>query len=121
MSLDELCSCFTRERGRFEREFIRAKNDGARIHLLIENASIDKVMDHEYRSKMAPKSLTSSIDAWSERYGIRAVSYTHLVLDQIRSSPMDEHYISLNDNYYTISDGYYAQDNTFVLEAGEVI
>ena len=71
MSLDELCSCFTKERSRFEREFIRAKNDGARMHLLIENASIDKAMDHEYGSKMAPKSLTSSIDAWSERYDIK--------------------------------------------------
>ena len=71
MSLDELCSCFTKEISRFEREFIRAKNDGARMHLLIENASIDKAMDHEYGSKMAPKSLTSSIDAWSERYDIK--------------------------------------------------
>ena len=71
MSLDELCSCFTKERSRFEREFIRAKNDGARMHLLIENASIDKAMDHEYGSKMDPKSLTSSIDAWSERYDIK--------------------------------------------------
>lgn len=71
MSLDELCSCFTKGRSRFEREFIRAKNDGARMHLLIENASIDKAMDHEYGSKMAPKSLTSSIDAWSERYDIK--------------------------------------------------
>lgn len=49
------------------------------------------------------------------------VPISRAVLDQIRSNPMDEHYISLNDNYYTISDGYYAQDNTFVLEAGEVI
>lgn len=71
MSLDELCSCFTKGRSRFEREFIRAKNDGARMHLLIENASIDKAMDHEYGSKMAPKLLTSSIDAWSERYDIK--------------------------------------------------
>lgn len=71
MSLDELCSCLTKGRSRFKREFIRAKNDGARMHLLIENASIDKAMDHEYCSKMAPKSLTSSIDAWSERYDIK--------------------------------------------------
>lgn len=46
------------------------------------------------------------------------IPISRTVLDQIRVSPMDEHYISLNDNYYTVSDGYYAKDNTFVLEAG---
>ena len=39
MNLDELAQCYTRGRKRFEREFERAKAAGARIYLLIEDAS----------------------------------------------------------------------------------
>ena len=39
MNLDELASCLTHSRDRFEREFKRAKENNARILLLVENAS----------------------------------------------------------------------------------
>lgn len=70
MNLDELCTCFTSGRKRFEREFIRAKQDGAKIYLLIENATMDKAMDGVYRSHMKPDSLVASILAWSARYNL---------------------------------------------------
>lgn len=36
MNLDELAGCFTRSRKRFEAEFARAKENGARIYLLVK-------------------------------------------------------------------------------------
>lgn len=68
MNLDELCSCFTRDRKRFEREFVRAKEAGGRLILLVENASLDKALAGQYRSQMHPDALLASLFAWSARY-----------------------------------------------------
>ena len=68
MCLDELCTCFTRDRKRFEREFLRAKEAGGRLILLVENASLDKALAGQYRSQMHPDALLASLFAWSARY-----------------------------------------------------
>lgn len=68
MSLDEICGNFGRERKRFIAEFERAKADGARVYLLIENATFTDIFSHNYRSKYAPNSLIASIFAWIPRY-----------------------------------------------------
>ena len=73
MNLDECCMCFSKERKRFEREFERAKADGARIWLIIEEASWEKVFGAEYRSKLNPDSLIGSLLAWSIRYDLRLI------------------------------------------------
>jgi len=69
MNVDELCNCFTKGRARFEREFERAKESETKIYLLIENGSMDNVLNGKYRSKMEPSSLSASLLAWSIRYG----------------------------------------------------
>lgn len=71
MSLDELCSCFTASRERFEREFIRAKEAGAKIHLLIEDANYEKMFNGGYKSRLNPDSLIASWLAWANRYDIQ--------------------------------------------------
>lgn len=68
MSIDELCNCYCKDRARFEREFGRAKNAGAKIYLLIEDATWEAVYGGKYRSKMKPESLVASILAWLARY-----------------------------------------------------
>ena len=68
MNLDELCACFTRDRKRFEREFVRAKEAGGLLILLVENASLDKALAGQYRSQMHPDALLASLFAWSARY-----------------------------------------------------
>lgn len=68
-NLDELAMCFGSQRKRFEREFQRASDNNARMHLLVENASWEKLLAGDYRSKMNPKSLLASLTAWQERYG----------------------------------------------------
>lgn len=73
MNLDELCGCFTSGRERFEREFLRAREDGAKVYLLVENASWEKVLSGAYRSRMKPEALTASLLAWCARYNLTPV------------------------------------------------
>lgn len=68
MSIDELCACFCYGRQRFEREFLRAKAAGARLYLLIENATWEKAFAGDYRSRMAPNAFVASLVAWLARY-----------------------------------------------------
>lgn len=70
MSVDELCLCFGKERQRFQREFQRAKDAGARTYLLIENASWENIFNGKYKSKLSSEALIASIAAWSARYDL---------------------------------------------------
>lgn len=69
-NLDELAMCFTRSRERFQREFDRAAEAGAKIFLLVENASFDMILNGQYRSKVNSNAFLSSILSWSIRYGM---------------------------------------------------
>ena len=69
-NLDEICGNFTAERERFEREFLRAKANGTKVHLIIENATWSDVFLGNYRSKLAPKSLVASLLSWMVRFNI---------------------------------------------------
>lgn len=71
MNLDELAMCFTSERDRFEREFERADRDRTKMYLIVENASWEKLTGHCYRSKMLPKALMASINAFRARYNMQ--------------------------------------------------
>lgn len=68
MSLDELCQCYTRGRRRFQDEFLRAKNAGAKLYLLVENGSWEKAIKGEYRTRMSPTAFFASLTAWLARY-----------------------------------------------------
>lgn len=73
MNLSELCACFTRDRDRFKREFERARQAGAKIYLLIENASWDAAYAGRYRSKMNPAALIASMLAWLARFDCQII------------------------------------------------
>lgn len=73
MSIDELAMCFGRGRARFDREFQRARAAGAKIYLLVENASWEAILGHRYRSRFTPQALMASLAAWSVRYDITPV------------------------------------------------
>lgn len=73
MDWGELCNCFTWERGRFEREFERAKAKNAKIYLLVENATLDDAYSGNYRSQTTPASFTASIFAWLARYNCQII------------------------------------------------
>jgi hypothetical protein len=65
-NLDEICGNFTIERERFEREFMRAKAYGTKVHLIVENASWSDIFLGNYRSKLPPKSLVGSLLSWMD-------------------------------------------------------
>lgn len=73
MNLDELASCFTHTRDRFEREFKRAKEQNARIILLVENASWENLMNGKYSSKFNQNAFFASLCSWIVRYDIQLV------------------------------------------------
>ena len=73
MSLDELCACYGRDRTRFTREFNRARDAGARMYLLIENATMENAFNGKYKSRMSANALTASLFAWLARYDCRLV------------------------------------------------
>ena len=72
-SLNELASCFTHSRKRFQAEMERAKEHGARIFLLTENASWESLINGRYKSKLNPKAYFASITAWMIRYGLQVI------------------------------------------------
>ena len=67
-SLTELCGNMGQNRERFEREFTKAKSEGAKPFLIIENDSLNDVFLGNYNSKLKPKSLWSSLCVWMVRY-----------------------------------------------------
>jgi len=73
MSLDELAMCFTSGRRRFKREFERAKKNGARMYLLVENGSWEGIILHRYRSKFHPHAFLASLAAWMVRYRVPVI------------------------------------------------
>lgn len=72
-SLDEIVGNFTAHRERFERECLRAKANGIKVFLIIENASWDDVFLGNYRSKFPPKSLLASLLSWQVRFNVTII------------------------------------------------
>lgn len=70
MSIDEICGNFTRGRDRFAREFERAAKNGAKVHLIVEGGSYEKIISGKYRSRLNSKSLLASFFAFADRYNI---------------------------------------------------
>ena len=73
MSIDELCACYCKGRGRFSREFERAKSVGAKLYLLVEGANWENVISGKYRTKMSSEALVASITAWLARYDCQLI------------------------------------------------
>lgn len=78
MNLDELALCLGSQRKRFEAEFKRAKENGATVYLLIENANWDVLFNEEsYKlrchSKYTAKAMIASLTAFMSRYGLKVV------------------------------------------------
>lgn len=73
MDLDELASCFTRGRDRFRREFERARDNNARIFLIVENATWENLLAGKYRSRVHPSAFLASITAWTIRYNMNLI------------------------------------------------
>lgn len=73
MSLDELASCLTAQRERFQRELERLKADGIKTYLLVEKASWEDIYNGKYRSRMSPASFIGSLIWWAVHYDLRII------------------------------------------------
>lgn len=76
MSLDELSRNFTAGRERFAREFQRAKDNGGKLYLLVENGSLDMIFAGRYKTKFNRESYIASLMAWQARYGTQVLFCT---------------------------------------------
>lgn len=74
MNLDELASCFTHSRDRFEREFKRAKDQGANVFLLVENATWENLLAGRYRSKFNANAYLASLCSWILKYDLKFIN-----------------------------------------------
>ena len=72
-SLDELCGNLAQGRDRFEREFTRAKANGTKVFLLVENGSYEDIYLQNYRSQLPAKSLMASLMSWQVRFNITII------------------------------------------------
>lgn len=67
-SLDEIASNLTKGRDRFRREFERAHEKKCKVHLMIENGSIEQIQKWDYRSKFTPSSFIASLRTWCYKF-----------------------------------------------------
>lgn len=69
-NLDEIAMNFSASRDRFEREFLRAKANGTKVFLIIENATWEDIYLHNYRSQLSEKSFVASLMSFQIRFNI---------------------------------------------------
>ena len=69
-SLDELAGNLTRGKDRFFNEMERCKNDNGTMVIMIEDASYDDIVQHNYRSELSPKAFLALLHTIYSRYGI---------------------------------------------------
>jgi len=71
-SLEELSGSLGKERDRFEKEFLKAKSNDCKIHLLVENPrGYNDIMEHQYDTAFKPLAYISSLKSWENRYDIK--------------------------------------------------
>lgn len=68
-SLEELSNNLAQERERFEKEFLRAGNDNAKLYLMVEDmGGYSSIIGHKYNTQFAPAAFISSLKAWEARF-----------------------------------------------------
>lgn len=68
-SLEELSGNLAQERERFEREFLRAGNDRAKLYLMIEDmGGYSSIIGHRYNTQFTPVAFMASLKAWEARF-----------------------------------------------------
>lgn len=68
-SLEELSGNLTRDRERFEKEFLKAGNDGAKIYLMVEDeGGYSSIINHSYKTEFKPNAYMASLKTWESRF-----------------------------------------------------
>lgn len=70
-SLEELSGSLTRDRERFEKEFLKAGNDGCKVYLMVEDmGGYSSIIDHSYKTEFKPNAYMASLKAWETRFNL---------------------------------------------------
>lgn len=72
--LEELSDSLAQNRGRFENEFLRAKD--CRKILIIERGSISDIWEQKYNTQFKPASYMASLLTFQTRYGLETMFIT---------------------------------------------
>ena len=75
-SLEELSGNLSKQRERFENEFLRAGK--CNITLLVEQGSYSDILNHKYKTEFKEKAFMASLMAWEQRYNIKT-AFVHMV------------------------------------------
>ena len=68
-SLEELSGNLTGERERFEKEFLKAGNDGCKVYLMIEApGGYSDIIGHKYRTEFTPAAYMASLKTFEHRF-----------------------------------------------------
>lgn len=71
-SLEELSSNLGKGRDRFEKEFLKARNNGCSIHLMVENPQgYNDIMKHNYNTDFKPVAYMASLKSFEQRYDLK--------------------------------------------------
>ena len=73
MSLTELSGNLCQEFDRFEREFTRAKENGASIYLLVEDATWENIINHRYKTQFNEKAYLKRLLKIIAKYDIKPI------------------------------------------------
>jgi hypothetical protein len=68
--LEELSGNFALKRTEFENEFMRSTSHDCKVILLIENAQLENIYKHSYRTEMSEKAYIASLITFSHRYNV---------------------------------------------------
>lgn len=75
-SLDELAGNLGKNRKRFKNEFYRAKEDNAKVILLIEKIDgFEAIKRHDYISKLHPNAFLGSLESWRKKELIHKIYF----------------------------------------------
>lgn len=70
-SLEELSGNLAQERERFEKEFLKAGNDGCKVYLMVEApGGYTDVIGHKYRTAFAPAAYMASLKTFEHRFDV---------------------------------------------------
>ena len=72
-SLEEISSNLAQNKARFEREMKRCIEDGGMMCIMIENATYDDIMNHNYKTDLKPKSFLALLHTITARYGVHFI------------------------------------------------
>jgi ERCC4-type nuclease len=70
-NLEEISGNLTQSRERFENEFMRAKEKGCEMYLVIEKGSWKDIYKHNYNTKYNEKSFYNSLLSFSKKYDLK--------------------------------------------------